>query len=398
MKKRIRYTLLAATLAPCLISTSVSAAPSVDELEGSKAQAESEAAALQDELTELLTRIDELEGQLIENGEKLIRTEADLSAAEEKEAKQYEDMKTRIKYMYEGGQTDTLSMLLSAKDFSDFLNKAEYASMIHTYDRQKLQELQDTQQEIKTLKTTLEEEQKAMSEAQDEYAKEEASVNAQLEAKRAEVADFDVLLQAAAEAAAAESSQNSGAQTDTGSGSGTSGPESGGSTSGGTTGGGSTSGGTTGGGATSGGTTGGGNTSGGSASGGASSGSNSGGGSSGSGTSSGNTATAQAIVNAAYSQLGVKYVYGGSIPGVELDCSGLVQYAHRMAGISLPRTSGAQGASGVAVSSPQPGDIVCYVGHVGIYIGNGQMIHAPQPGDVVKIASVYGNPWYRRCW
>ena len=388
MKKRIRYTLLAATLAPCLISTSVSAAPSVDELEGSKAQAESEAAALQDELTELLTRIDELEGQLIENGEKLIRTEADLSAAEEKEAKQYEDMKTRIKYMYEGGQTDTLSMLLSAKDFSDFLNKAEYASMIHTYDRQKLQELQDTQQEIKTLKTTLEEEQKAMSEAQDEYAKEEASVNAQLEAKRAEVADFDVLLQAAAEAAAAESSQNSGAQTDTGSGSGTSGPEPGGSTSGGTTGGGSTSGGTTGGGATSGG----------SASGGASSGSNSGGGSSGSGTSSGNTATAQAIVNAAYSQLGVKYVYGGSTPGVELDCSGLVQYAHRMAGISLPRTSGAQGASGVAVSSPQPGDIVCYVGHVGIYIGNGQMIHAPQPGDVVKIASVYGNPWYRRCW
>ena len=279
-------------------------------------------------------------------------------------------------------------MLLSAKDFSDFLNKAEYASMIHTYDRQKLQELQDTQQEIKTLKTTLEEEQKAMSEAQDEYAKEEASVNAQLEAKRAEVADFDVLLQAAAEAAAAESSQNSGAQTDTGSGSGTAGPESGGSTSGGTTGGG----------ATSGGTTGGGNTSGGSASGGASSGSNSGGGSSGSGTSSGNTATAQAIVNAAYSQLGVKYVYGGSTPGVELDCSGLVQYAHRMAGISLPRTSGAQGASGVAVSSPQPGDIVCYVGHVGIYIGNGQMIHAPQPGDVVKIASVYGNPWYRRCW
>lgn len=378
MKKRIRYTLLAATLAPCLISTSVSAAPSVDELEGSKAQAESEAAALQDELTELLTRIDELEGQLIENGEKLIRTEADLSAAKEKEAKQYEDMKTRIKYMYEGGQTDTLSMLLSAKDFSDFLNKAEYASMIHTYDRQKLQELQDTQQEIKTLKTTLEEEQKAMSEAQDEYAKEEASVNAQLEAKRAEVADFDVLLQAAAEAAAAESSQNSGAQTDTGSGSGTSGPEPGGSTSGGTTGGGSTSGG--------------------SASGGASSGSNSGGGSSGSGTSSGNTATAQAIVNAAYSQLGVKYVYGGSTPGVELDCSGLVQYAHRMAGISLPRTSGAQGASGVAVSSPQPGDIVCYVGHVGIYIGNGQMIHAPQPGDVVKIASVYGNPWYRRCW
>ena len=145
MKKRIRNTFLAAVLAPCLISTSVSAAPAVDELEESKAQAESEAAALQDELTALLTQINELEGQLIANGEKLLETEADLSAAEEKEAKLYEDMKNRIKYMYEGGQADMLSMLLAAENFTDFLNKAEYASMIHTYDRQKLQELQETQ-------------------------------------------------------------------------------------------------------------------------------------------------------------------------------------------------------------------------------------------------------------
>lgn len=137
----------------------------------------------------------------------------------------------------------------------------------------------------------------------------------------------------------------------------------------------------------------------GTASGGSTSGGNSSGGNSSSGNvSSGNTSVAQMIVNAAYSQLGVPYVYGGSTPGVGLDCSGLVQYCHKVAGISLPRTSGEQGACGVAVSNPQPGDIVCYVGHVGIYIGNGKMIHAPQTGDVVKVASVYGSPWYRRCW
>lgn len=114
--------------------------------------------------------------------------------------------------------------------------------------------------------------------------------------------------------------------------------------------------------------------------------------------SAGNTSVAQAIVNAAYSQLGTPYVWGGTTPNVGLDCSGLTQYCHKVAGISIPRTSGPQGANGTYVSDPQPGDIVCYSGHVGIYIGGGQMIHAPQPGDVVRVQSVYGNPWYRRYW
>lgn len=112
----------------------------------------------------------------------------------------------------------------------------------------------------------------------------------------------------------------------------------------------------------------------------------------------GDTATAQAIINAAYSQLGVPYVWGGTSPGSGLDCSGLVQYCHRVAGISLPRVAAAQGGGGMAVSNPQPGDCVCYGYHIGIYIGNGQMIHAPEPGDVVKISNVYGSPWYRRYW
>lgn len=79
----------------------------------------------------------------------------------------------------------------------------------------------------------------------------------------------------------------------------------------------------------------------------------------------------------------------------------MVQAAHAAVGISLPRVSEAQGACGQAVGSMAealPGDIVCYGYHVGIYIGGGQMIHAPEPGDVVKVSSVYGSPWFRRCW
>ena len=88
-------------------------------------------------------------------------------------------------------------------------------------------------------------------------------------------------------------------------------------------------------------------------------------------------------MSAAYSQLGVPYKWGGTTPGVGLDCSGLVQYAHRVAGISIPRNSEAQYAAGQKVSIPQPGDICWKPGHVGVYIGNGKMIEAQQTGTNV---------------
>lgn len=97
----------------------------------------------------------------------------------------------------------------------------------------------------------------------------------------------------------------------------------------------------------------------------------------------------QAIVNAAAKYIGVKYVYGGTSPS-GFDCSGLVQYACREAGISVNRTSRAQYSNGVAVSKSnlQAGDLVFFskgsgISHVGIYAGNGQVIHSPRPGKSV---------------
>ena len=387
--KRFGRVLAAAVLLPCMAVSTVTAAPSTDELEQQRKEAENEVQDLQAELTELLNKVAEMEEQLIATGEKITQTQQDLEEAQAKADAQYDDMKIRIKYMYEDGSSDMWEALLTAEDFSDFLNKAEYISTVHSYDRQKLEELQQTQQEIADLKETLVAEQKTLEEQQADYQAEEESVNAELEAKRAEVEDFDVQLQAAAEAAAAEAAAREAEQAPASDNSSTAASVSGGqSTSSGSSGGGSSS------------------SSGSAGSGGSGSSSSSGSGSTGgsssgsgsSGTSSGDVSVAQAIVNAAYSQLGVPYVYGGTTPGVGLDCSGLVQYCHAVAGISLPRTSAAQGGSGVAVTDPQLGDIVCYSGHVGIYIGGGQMIHAPQTGDVVRIANVYGSPWYRRCW
>lgn len=101
---------------------------------------------------------------------------------------------------------------------------------------------------------------------------------------------------------------------------------------------------------------------------------------------------AQAVLNAAYSHLGKPYVYGSTGPS-SFDCSGFTQYVYKQAaGIDITRTTYSQVGVGTPVSQGnlQPGDLVFpHAGHVGIYIGNGQMIHAPQTGDVVKVAPVY---------
>jgi cell wall-associated NlpC family hydrolase len=99
----------------------------------------------------------------------------------------------------------------------------------------------------------------------------------------------------------------------------------------------------------------------------------------------------QHVVNAALTQLGSAYVFGGTQPG-GFDCSGLVQWAHTQAGISIPRTSDAQWAAGVPVSldALQPGDIIVMNGggHVGLYIGNGMMVHGFTEGEPVQINAV----------
>ncbi len=103
----------------------------------------------------------------------------------------------------------------------------------------------------------------------------------------------------------------------------------------------------------------------------------------------------QAIVNAAKRYIGTRYVYGGNSPSTGFDCSGLVQYACRQAGVSVSRSSRAQYGNGTAVSRSnlQPGDLIFFskgggISHVVIYAGNGQVIHSPRPGKTVCYASL----------
>ncbi|MGY4926873.1 NlpC/P60 family protein [Streptomyces sp. 900105755] len=106
---------------------------------------------------------------------------------------------------------------------------------------------------------------------------------------------------------------------------------------------------------------------------------------------------AAAAVAYAYSKLGSPYVWGATGPDA-FDCSGLAQAAYRSAGVSIPRTTYAQINAGrrVSRSELQPGDLVFFysgISHVGIYIGNGQMIHAPNPSAPVRIAPIDEMPF-----
>lgn len=379
--KRLGSALLVTVLTCGMIVTPVLAEPSIDTLKKNKNEAQSEVNSLQKELTELMSKISKLEGDLIAKGQEITQAEEDLDAAQIKEEEQYEAMKLRIKFMYEEGDASFIETLVSAENFSDLINKAEYVQNVHSYDRNMLNEYVETKKQVQELKTTLETEMSNLESLQVEFEAQKETLDTTIENKKDEISNLDEQIQIAVEKAAEEQrkreeearkkaeEERRAAEARAQGGQG----ESAGTTTSPTTNNPAPTTPTTPNPSTPSPST------------------------PEAPTTGGNTATAQKIVNAAYSQLGVPYVWGGSTPGKGLDCSGLVQYCHAVAGISLPHYSESQYAGGKKVSSPQPGDICWKPGHVGIYIGNGQMIEAQRTGTNIMISAVRAQG-YARYW
>ncbi len=110
------------------------------------------------------------------------------------------------------------------------------------------------------------------------------------------------------------------------------------------------------------------------------------------------------VVKTARQLLGIPYRYGGSTPKSGFDCSGLVYYSYRHAGLKISRTSKEQyhQARPITRNQLQPGDLIFFrsyyggfVSHVGIYLGKGEFIHAPSHGKRVSISHLDSTYWKR---
>lgn len=394
----------------------------IDQLYAAKEQLQNEIAALDANLVNVMVSIQTLEGDISNKQADIEQTQSDLQKAQNAKDKQYEAMKQRIQYLYEKGGNDAwFQMMVNAENLSELLTKAEYTQKMYDYDRQSLEKYANTINQVTQLGNKYQQEKAELEGMKQEYEAESVNLQAAIDERRAVSADCDNEIVYAqqmaneyaalieqqqaeierleaeriaaeeearrqAELAAAEEAARQEAEaedetvydeegnevdaedalengetlydeegneidpdsvTDEEESDGdveydeygnvidsdnTVDPEE---------------------------------------------------------YQSSGSGSGSSVVDFATQFVGNPYVWGGTSLTDGADCSGFVQSVYANFGVSLPRTSYEQQNAGTEVSyaDAQPGDLICYGGHVAIYMGDGKIVHASNAKDGIKISN-----------
>ena len=211
-KKRILRSLCAilCTVTIASVSPSVYAAPSKKDLENKTSDLQGELNSLNSELASLVKELENTSSKIETLAAEVEKAKLDLAAAQLNEEVQYDSMKDRIKFMYEGGSTSLLQILFSSESMADFLNKAEYVSTISDYDRDMLDELIEARENVETKQKNLETQQAELTDLKTELTSREKALNSKISSTSGQLADYSAQLERAkaAEAALAQAQNN----------------------------------------------------------------------------------------------------------------------------------------------------------------------------------------------
>ena len=305
----------------------------IDEIEAKRREKQLYLDDQKSEMLNLMKDIAYYEAVIDETEERIENATVDLEAAMKLREEQYAAMMIRIQYMYESGSDDNyLMMLLTSQDFTDLLNRAEYVDSLYAYDSAMLSNYEALVAGITSMRNTLESDKQKLEKEQaelDEYKVELERVMAELEDQ---ISDYDKLVADAQKKAKEYKNQIASGQSQIDiikkqqedainkqqqNGSGT-------------------------------------------------------------GDKVVGSGTGAEVAEYALQFVGNPYVWGGVSLTNGADCSGFIMSVYAQFGYSLPHSSFSMRKSGIGVSlaDAKAGDIICYSGHVGLYIGNGRIVHA----------------------
>lgn len=213
-KRRLKagVSLLCSATMTFALATPYSFADEKETLENKTSDLQSQLAGINQDLLKISDEISDTQMRVTIVNSEILRSEDELAISQQNEDQQYENMKSRIKYMYENGNSNMLELLFSAESMSDFLNKADFIQNISQYDRDMLSELQNIHADIENQKMALQNQQDSLNNLENELQQQQAALQQKADETSTDLAQFQAQLQQIREQEAAKAAAEAAAK------------------------------------------------------------------------------------------------------------------------------------------------------------------------------------------